>query len=138
MRTYAIFLGACLLTLQPSRPIYAAEDWEAKLSGGWTLPDNKCEDIFVDQGGRLAFRQPVDMLGPSIIVEGREVRGPQATCRIIKGAAHEDKLSLVMSCGDAVSFTQNAVQLQFKSANEIERSFPGSPDMSVTYKKCQR
>jgi hypothetical protein len=136
MRIFAIFVCASLVFLYFDRRTQATEDWEAKLSGAWTLPDNKCDEIFVHKGGRLAFRQPVDMFGPSFIVEGREIRGPEATCRIIKAATHEDMVSLVISCRDAVSFTQNAVQLRFKTANEVERLFPGPPDMAVAYEKC--
>jgi hypothetical protein len=67
-RILAIFFGATVMVLNPGSVAQAAEDWEAHLSGAWTLPDNKCDDIFVDQGGHWAFRQPVDMYGPSFIL----------------------------------------------------------------------
>ena len=137
MRILTVLLSASVMVLNDGPVTQAAEDWEADLSGAWTLPGNKCDDIFVDQGGHWAFRQPVDMYGPSFIVEGREIRGPEAICRIIRGVAREDKMNLVISCRNTVSFTQNEVQLRVKSANEIERLYP-AVDMSVAYMKCQR
>jgi hypothetical protein len=136
-RILAMFLGASVMVLTAGSDMQAAEDWEAHLTGAWTLPDNKCEDIFVDQGGHWAFRQPVDMYGSSFIVEGREIRGPEATCRIIRGETREEKINLVIGCKNTVSFTQNAVQLRVKNPNEVERFYPGV-EMSVAFKKCQR
>jgi hypothetical protein len=116
----------------------ASEDWEKKLAGAWTLSDNNCADIFIDKGGHWEFRQPVDMYGRSVIVEGREVRGPEATCRIVQALVHEDEISLVLGCRNTLSFMHNSVHLRIKGDNQIDQDVPGLSGVTVSYKKCSR
>jgi hypothetical protein len=131
---FAGFIAGVSLAFPISGPI-AAEGWEGHLNGAWTLPDNTCSDIFVAEGGHWAFHKPVDMFGPSFIVE---VRGPEARCRIMRAGEHDSKISLVVSCSNSVSFTQSVVELVVKNDNEVERHFPGSDELTITFKKCPR
>ena len=126
--------GVCLAA--SSAVAMAAETWEGRLAGAWTLPDNNCGDIFVARGGHWTFHKPVDMFGPSFIVEGREIRGPEARCRIIRATEQQDKINLVISCNNSVSFMQNVVELRVKNDHEVERHFPGSEELTITFKKC--
>lgn len=140
VRTALVGLAAGVCLAAPLAAAVAAEAWEGRLAGAgaWTLPDNNCSDIFVAQGGHWTFHKPVDMFGPSFIVEGREIRGPEARCRIIRATEQQDKINMVISCNNSVSFMQNVVELQVKNDHEIERHFPGSEELTITYKKCPR
>jgi hypothetical protein len=130
---FAGFIAGVSLAFPISGPI-AAEGWEGHLNGAWTLPDN-VQRHFCRRGGHWAFQ---NMFGPSFIVEGREVRGPEARCRIMRAAEHDSKISLVVSCSNSVSFTQSVVELVVKNDNEVERHFPGSDELTITFKKCPR
>jgi hypothetical protein len=78
------------------------------------------------------------MFGQSLIVEGREVRGPEATCRIVQAGVHDDEIGLVLGCRNTVSFMHNSVQLRIKGENQIDQDVPGLSGVTVSYKKCSR
>jgi hypothetical protein len=89
------------------------------------------------QNAKLVMTSDADNYGSGFIVDGNQVRGKIATCNIKSRKEEAGLVHLITSCATDVAL--QAVHLSFKidSDSRITRIFPGVPEMSVSYSRCQ-
>ena len=108
-----------------------------ELNGAWANDPSICSKIFMKQNAKLVMTSDADNYGSGFIVDGNQVRGKIATCNIKSRKEEAGLVHLITSCATDVAL--QAVQLSFKidSDSRITRIFPGVPEMSVSYSRCQ-
>src|SRR5260370_40381843 len=52
------------------------------LNGAWASDANQCAKVFVRQGGKLGFTEMSDVYGGGFIIDGDQIIGKFARCRI--------------------------------------------------------
>ena len=129
----AFLFGAVALILALDTSAQAAK---VDMSGAWTLVGTPCGDVFKEMKGHWTFREPVDANGPSFIVEGNEIRGPEGSCRV---ELRDDReiVTLAADCQNSVSFASRTIELRPKGDGLIDRLNP-EMGMTMTYKRCPR
>jgi len=73
------------------------------LQGAWMEQSAACGDVYVTKGKKTRFREPVNMFAPALMIRGRTIITPGATCRIMKIEAEGDKKKLSLSCTTSIS-----------------------------------
>ena len=114
----------------------AASAGAADLTGVWATDAALCNKVFVKKGNRISLAKNSDVHGGGFIIEGKEIRGAMAKCRI--KASKEDGATIHMIAACATDIMLSDVQLSVKviDADSISRLFPGMQDMSATYHRC--
>lgn len=108
----------------------------ADLAGARTTDASVCSRVFVKSGAGVSFAKDAELIGGGFIIEGSQIRGPAATCRI--KATKEDGASTHMLAACATDIMLSDVQFSVRSvnANEIVRMFPSMPGMETNYYRC--
>jgi hypothetical protein len=90
-----------------SAAVCAAEKSNAALAeglqGAWMEQSADCGDVFVTTGKQTRFREPVNMFAPALMIRGRDIITPGATCRILQTEPEGDKTRLSLSCTTSIS-----------------------------------
>ena len=75
---------------------------EPSLDGAWAQ-DGSCEETFVRAGKGIAFKKPINVFAPALIITGNRLRTPTTSCTIkgMKPAGERRVLSL--QCATAVA-----------------------------------
>jgi len=108
----------------------------ADLSGAWTTDASVCGKVFVKSGARVSFAKDAELSGSGFIIEGREIRGPAATCRIKTSKEDGAVTHMIAACATDIMLSDVQLSVKFIDANSIARLFPGMQDMSVNYHRC--
>ena len=108
----------------------------ADFTGAWTTDASVCSKVFVKNGARVSFAKDSELSGGGLIIEGRDIRGPGATCRI-KTAKEDDAVThMILSCATDIMFSDVQFSIRSVNANEIFRMFPNMPGMETKYYRC--
>jgi hypothetical protein len=134
MRTTRLSAFSLLVSLGSATLGTPAE--AADLEGAWTTDERACSKVFVKSGGRVSFAKDAELSGSGFIIEGSQIRGPAATCRI--KATREDGASTHMIAACATDIMLSDVQLSVRTvdANKIVRMFVNMPGMEIPYYRC--
>ncbi|MGY3484618.1 hypothetical protein ACVW1C_002501 [Bradyrhizobium sp. USDA 4011] len=106
------------------------------LNGAWVGDANQCDKVFNRKGGKRGFTEMSDVYGGGFIIDGDEIIGKFARCKI--KAKKEDGSSINLIAGCATDIMLSSVQFSVKKldANSIIRLFPGMDGMEITYHRC--
>jgi hypothetical protein len=80
------------------------------------------------------FAEMSDLFGSGFIVDGSRIRGTSAQCTIESGKQEGDGLELDAAC--ATSIMNQKVHFSLIDDNNVSRSFPEIPGMSLKYWRC--
>ena len=80
MTTIRFSAFSLLVSLGCASPGASAE--AADLAGAWTTDASVCSKVFVKNGAGVSFAKDAELSGSGFIIEGSQIRGPAATCRI--------------------------------------------------------
>src|ERR1043166_308472 len=130
-RLSALALLVALCSVSPGAPAEAAD-----LTGAWTTDANVCNKVFVKSGARISFAKDAELSGSGLIIEGREIRGPAATCRIKATKEDGDMTHMVAACATDIMLSDVQLSVRSVNANEIFRMFPNMPGMETKYFRC--
>jgi hypothetical protein len=64
-----------------SGAISPASAVEPRLDGAWAQ-DGSCEETFVRAGKGIAFKKPINVFAPALIITGNRLRTPTTSCTI--------------------------------------------------------
>ena len=124
----ALLAGVYLATLRSA----AAFD----LNGAWASDADNCAKVFVRKGGQLTFADMSDVFGGGFIIEGDQITGKFARCRI-KAKKDEGKvINLVAACASDIMLQNVQFSLREVDANTVIRMFPGMEGMEIRYARC--
>ena len=124
----AFFLGASLALSGPA----AAFD----LNGAWAGDIDNCAKVFVRKGTQITFAEMSDVFGGGFIIEGDQITGKFARCRIKAKKDDGATINLVAACASDIMLQNVQFSLREVDANTVIRTFPGMTGMEIKYARC--
>jgi hypothetical protein len=106
------------------------------LNGAWASDADQCAKVFVRQGGQLGFTDMSDVYGGGFIIDGNQIVGKFARCRIKARKDDGATVNLIAACATDIMLSSVQFSLKELDANSIARLFPGIEDMEIRYHRC--
>jgi hypothetical protein len=107
-----------------------------ELNGAWAGDADQCAKVFVRQGGKLGFTEMSDVYGGGFIIDGDQIVGKFARCRIKARKDDGVNVNLVAACATDIMLSSVQFSLKELDGNSIVRLFPGIEDMEISYHRC--
>jgi hypothetical protein len=107
-----------------------------ELTGAWATSADQCTKVFVRQGAKLGFAEMSDIFGGGFIVDGNEIIGKFARCRIKTKKESGANINLIAACASDIMLSTVQFNLKELDANSLVRLFPGIEDMEIRYHRC--
>jgi hypothetical protein len=107
-----------------------------ELTGAWATSADQCTKVFVRQGAKLGFAEMSDVFGGGFIVDGNEIIGKFARCRIKTKKESGANINLIAACASDIMLSTVQFNLKELDANSLVRLFPGIEDMEIRYHRC--
>ena len=124
----AILLGAPLASAGSA----AAVD----LSGAWASDADNCAKVFTRKGSQVTFTDMSDVYGGGFIIEGDQITGKFARCRIKTRKDDGRTINLVAACASDIMLQSVQFSLREVDASSVIRMFPGMEGMEIKYARC--
>src|SRR6187399_3028853 len=83
-----------------------------ELTGAWTTSADQCTKVFVRRDGKLGFTEMSDVYGGGFIIDGDEIVGKFARCRIKARKDNGANVNLVAACASDIMLS--SVQFSLK------------------------
>jgi hypothetical protein len=106
------------------------------LNGAWASDADQCAKVFVRQGGQLGFTDMSDVYGGGFVIDGSQIVGKFARCRIKARKDDGATVNLIAACATDIMLSSVQFSLKELDANTIVRMFPGIEDMEIRYHRC--
>jgi hypothetical protein len=106
------------------------------LNGAWATSADQCTKVFVRQGGKLGFAEMSDVYGGGFIVDGDEIAGKFARCRIKTRKDTGANINLIAACATDIMLSSVQFSLKELDANSVVRMYPGIDEMEIRYHRC--
>jgi hypothetical protein len=129
--TFAIVV--MLTGLIPSGQAHAVD-----LSGAWATSADQCSEVFIRKGPakQIGFTALSEQHGGGFIVEADRLRGKFASCKIKSRKEDGQTVNILAGCATDIMLSNVQFSLKVLEPNKISRSFPGMPDMEISYYRC--
>ena len=126
-------IAACLMgmSLGPADPAFAFD-----LDGAWASDSENCAKVFVRKDKQVAFTEMSDVYGGGFIVEGDQITGKFARCRIKAKKDEGTTINLLAACASDIMLQSVQFNLREVDANTVMRLFPGMSGMEIKYARC--
>lgn len=108
------------------------------LQGAWTMDSTTCESTFKTVDGHVRFQDRGASTNTGIIVSGNKITGSNGVCTADRVRRNKDRLTVSMSCSDAVLFSQVSVSFKMIDDQHLARIDPEFSDVLATYHRCSR
>ncbi|OAF11799.1 hypothetical protein AYJ54_08040 [Bradyrhizobium centrolobii] len=128
-----IALSALLLA---SPAVTASRADALDLNGAWASDADNCAKVFVRQGVQLGFADMSDVYGGGFIIDGDQIIGKFARCRIKARKDAGPNVNLIAACATDIMLSSVQFSLKELDANSLVRLFPGMEDMEIRYHRC--
>ena len=125
---FALLIGACL-----AMPGSAAA---FDLNGAWSSDADNCAKVFERRGAQVTFTDMSDVYGGGFIIEGDQITGKFARCRIKAKKDDGKTINLVAACASDIMLQNVQFSLREVDANSVIRMFPGMEGMEIKYARC--
>lgn len=106
------------------------------LNGAWASDADNCAKVFVRKGTQITFTEMSDVYGGGFIVEGDQITGKFARCRIKARKDDGKTINLIAACATDIMLQSVHFSLRETDANSVTRSFPGMEGMEIRYARC--
>ena len=106
------------------------------LNGAWAGDADNCAKIFERKGSQITFTEMSDVYGGGFIVEGDQITGKFARCRIKAKKDDGKTINLVAACASDIMLQSVQFSLRESDANNVIRMFPGMEGMEIRYARC--
>jgi hypothetical protein len=107
-----------------------------ELSGAWATNEEQCAKVFVRKGGKIGFSEMSDVYGGGFIVDGDEIVGKFARCRIKARKNDGANINLIAACATDIMLSSVQFSLKELDSNSVVRMFPGIEEMEIRYHRC--
>ena len=77
-----------------------------------------------------------DLFGSGFVVDGSRIRGRTARCTIKSKKQDGDALELSTACATSIMTSNVRFNLKIIDDNNVSRSFPEIPGMTLKYSRC--
>ncbi|MGY4504966.1 hypothetical protein ACVWYH_008923 [Bradyrhizobium sp. GM24.11] len=106
------------------------------LNGAWASDADNCAKVFVRNGAQLGFADMSDVYGGGFIINGDQIIGKFARCRIKARKDNGPNVNLIAACATDMMLSSVQFSLKELDANSLIRLFPGMEDMEIRYHRC--
>ncbi|WP_008553019.1 hypothetical protein [Bradyrhizobium sp. CCGE-LA001] len=106
------------------------------LNGAWATGADNCPKVFARKGAQLGFTDMSDVYGGGFIVDGDQIIGKFARCRIKARKDSGPNVNLIAACATDMMLSSVQFSLKELDANSLVRQFPGMEDMEIRYHRC--
>lgn len=106
------------------------------LNGAWASDTDNCAKVFVRKGAQVTFADMSDVYGGGFIVEGDQITGKFARCRIKARKDDGKTINLIAACATDIMLQSVQFSLRETDANSVTRLFPGMEGMEIKYTRC--
>jgi len=106
------------------------------LNGAWASDADNCAKVFVRKGAQVSFADMSDVYGGGFIIEGDQITGKFARCRIKAKKDDGNAINLVAACASDIMLQNVQFSLREVDANTVIRMFPGMEGMEIKYARC--
>jgi hypothetical protein len=106
------------------------------LNGAWASDADNCAKVFVRKGAQVTFTDMSDVYGGGFIIEGDQITGKFARCRIKARKDDGNTINLVAACASDIMLQSVQFSLKEADANSVIRMFPGMEGMEIKYARC--
>ncbi|OAF18615.1 hypothetical protein [Bradyrhizobium neotropicale] len=108
------------------------------LNGAWASDTDNCGKVFVRQGAQLGFADMSDVYGGGFIIDGDQIIGKFARCRIKARKDSGPNVNLIAACATDMMLSSVQFSLKELDADSLVRLFPGMEDMEIRYHRCPK
>jgi len=106
------------------------------LNGAWASDAEQCVKVFVRQKGQLGFTEMSDVYGGGFIIDGDQIIGKYARCRIKARKDDGMIVNLIAACATDIMLSSVQFSLKKLDADSVARLFPGMEGMEIRYHRC--
>jgi hypothetical protein len=106
------------------------------LDGAWAGDAENCSKIFVRKGAQVTFTDMSDVYGGGFVIEGDQITGKYARCRIKAKKNEGTNINLLAACASDIMLQNVQFSLREVDANTVLRMFPGIAGMEIKYARC--
>lgn len=106
------------------------------LDGAWVSDADKCAKVFERKGSQLGFTDMSDVYSGGFIIDGDQIIGKFARCRIKTRKDSGANVNLIAACATDMMLSSVQFSLKELDPNSLARLFPGMEDMEVRYQRC--
>jgi hypothetical protein len=124
--------GLIVAVLVPPDPVRAFE-----ISGVWSTDAELCSRVFFRKGNQVEFAELSDLYGSGFIIEGNRIKGKAAHCTIESRKQDGDGLKIFAACATSIMNQNVEFHLKVVDDDNVVRSFPDIPGMTVNYSRCK-
>jgi hypothetical protein len=111
----------------------------ADITGAWATDVRVCDKIFQKKGNVLTLTSRSDTLGGGFIIDGNEIRGKTANCKIKNKREDGDSVYLIAACATDIMLSDVEMALKIIDKDRVARFFPGLPELETPYYyRCPR
>lgn len=107
------------------------------LNGAWATDADNCGRVFGRKGGRIDFTEMSDVYGGGFIVDGDQITGKYARCRVKVRKDNSQNIDLVAACATDIMLQNVQFSLRSMDANTVSRLIPAIEGMEIKYFRCQ-
>ncbi|MDA9422244.1 hypothetical protein [Bradyrhizobium guangdongense] len=106
------------------------------LNGAWATSADQCDKVFTREGGKLGFTEMSEVYGGGFIVDGDQLIGKSARCKVKVRRDVGTSVNLIATCATDIMLSSVQFSVKALDANSIARLFPGMEDMEIRYNRC--
>jgi hypothetical protein len=106
------------------------------LTGAWASDADQCAKVFARMGGQITFTEMSDVYGGGFIIDGDQIIGKFARCRIKARKNEGPNVNLIAACATDIMLSSVQFSLKELDGSSIARLFPGMEGMEVKYERC--
>ena len=94
------------------------------------------QECLTRKGTQVTFTDMSDVYGGGFIIEGDQITGKFARCRIKAKKDDGKTINLVAACATDIMLQNVQFSLREVDANSVIRMFPGMEGMEIKYARC--
>ncbi|WP_342731698.1 hypothetical protein [Bradyrhizobium sp. B117] len=106
------------------------------LNGAWVSDPDNCTKVFALNGAQVGFTDKSDVYGGGFIINGDQIVGKFARCRIKARKDNGPYVNMVATCATDIMLSNVQFSLKELDANSLIRLFPGMDDIEIRYHRC--
>jgi hypothetical protein len=106
------------------------------LNGAWATSADQCGKVFTREGGKLGFAEMSDVYGGGFIVDGNQLIGRFAHCKVKARKDDGATVHLIAACATDIMLSSVQFSVKALDADSIVRLFPGMEDLEIRYHRC--
>jgi hypothetical protein len=107
-----------------------------ELTGAWATSAEQCSKVFARKGGQITFTDMSDVYGGGFIIDGDQIIGKFARCKIKARKDEGPNINLIAACATDIMLSSVQFSLKELDNSSIARLFPGMEGMEIKYERC--